>query len=147
VVVFGHHLISDAHAECVHPHQFLTHTLSALNSSLHIFSAFFEWTFSKFWTFSLMLNIHLRNWCVCSKYASVPDAYAQQTHQFLILMLRVHISSWCVFSAMFLWDCFYLFLHPAHWSHEFCSFQFFILNINKVNFFNSFDILRVIKIN
>ena len=55
----------------------------------------------KFEIFMLMLSIRVRNWCVCSGYASVPDSYAQQTHQFLTRMLRVRISSWCVCSAFF----------------------------------------------
>ncbi len=41
----------------------------------------------------------IRNWCVCSGHASVPEAYAQQTHQFLTLMIRVCINSWFVCSA------------------------------------------------
>ncbi len=53
----------------------------------------------KFGIFMLMLSIRVRNWCVCSGYASVPDSYAQRTHQFLTRMLRVRISSWCVCSA------------------------------------------------
>ncbi len=57
--------------------------------------------FLKFGIFTLLLSIRLRNWRVCSKYASIPDAYAQQTYQFLNHMLRVHISSWCIFSACF----------------------------------------------
>jgi hypothetical protein len=74
-----------------------------------------------------MLSIRVRNWCVCSVWASVPDAYAQHAHQFLMRMLsmvcrdlfqiwnfyvytehtlkklmrmlRVRVSSWLVCSA------------------------------------------------
>jgi hypothetical protein len=74
-----------------------------------------------------MLSIRVRNWCVCSAWASVPDTYAQHTRQFLMRMLsmvwrdlfqiwnvyayaeharkklmrmlRVRISSWLVCSA------------------------------------------------
>jgi hypothetical protein len=36
-----------------------------------------------------MLSIHVRNWCVCSACASVPDAYAQHALQFLTRMLSM----------------------------------------------------------
>jgi hypothetical protein len=36
-----------------------------------------------------MLSIRIRNWCVCSAYASGPDAYAQHAHQFLTHMLSM----------------------------------------------------------
>ncbi len=60
-----------------------------------------------------MLSMLISSWCVCSGYASdpdayaqhvlkglrsvhvlVPDAYAQCTHQFLTRMLSARISSW-----------------------------------------------------
>jgi hypothetical protein len=48
-----------------------------------------------------MLSIRVRNWCICSGYASVPDSYAQRMHQLLTRMLRVRIISWCICSAFF----------------------------------------------
>jgi hypothetical protein len=41
----------------------------------------------KFGISTLMLSIRIRNWCQCSGYATVPDAHAQCTHQFLTCML------------------------------------------------------------
>jgi hypothetical protein len=38
---------------------------------------------------------------ICSKYASVPDTYAQGMHQFVTSTLRVRFSSWRVCSACF----------------------------------------------
>ena len=55
----------------------------------------------KFGIFMLMLSIFVRNWRICSGYASVPGSLAQQKHQFLTRKLRVCISSWCVCSAFF----------------------------------------------
>ena len=48
-----------------------------------------------------MLSERISSWPICSGYASVPDSYAQRTHQFLTRMLRVHIGSWCLCSAFF----------------------------------------------
>jgi hypothetical protein len=45
-----------------------------------------------------MLSRPISSWCVCSGYASVPDAYAQGTHQFLMRMLSM-FCSWCVCSG------------------------------------------------
>ncbi len=53
----------------------------------------------KFGIFMLMLSICVRNWCVCSGYASVPDPYAQGAHQFLTRMFSERISSWMVCSG------------------------------------------------
>jgi hypothetical protein len=55
----------------------------------------------KFGIFTLILSIRTRIWCVCSGYASVHDAYAQRTQQFLTRMLRVRINSSGVYSACF----------------------------------------------
>ncbi len=55
----------------------------------------------KFGIFTLMLSIRVRNWCVCPGYASVPDAFAQGMHKFLMHMLSERIISWCVCSACF----------------------------------------------
>ncbi len=30
-----------------------------------------------------MLSLHVRNWCVRSRFASLPDMHAQRAHQFL----------------------------------------------------------------
>jgi hypothetical protein len=38
------------------------------------------------------LSIWVRNWCVCSACASVPDAYAQHAHKFLTRMLGISIK-------------------------------------------------------
>jgi hypothetical protein len=50
-----------------------------------------------------MLNIRVRNWCVCSGYAWVPDPYAQDTLKFLTRFegtaLCARISTWCVCSV------------------------------------------------
>ncbi len=56
-----------------------------------------------------MLSIGVRNWCVCSACASVPDTYAQGMHLFLMLVLSLFyskgialcacISTWCVCSV------------------------------------------------
>jgi hypothetical protein len=54
-----------------------------------------------------MMRIRVRNWCECWAYASVPDSYAQGTHQFLVRMLSIfnrnalcaRISTWCVCSV------------------------------------------------
>ncbi len=53
-------------------------------------------------------------------YASVPDSYAQQTHQFLSRMLSVRISSWCVCSAGFEGTA--LCAHISTWRE--CTHQF-----------------------
>ncbi len=82
-------------------HQFLMRMLSMCTSSLRVCSAWFVGTSFKFGIFILMLSIRIWNWCICSGYASVPDSYAQRTHQFLTRMLRVCFSSWCVCSAFF----------------------------------------------
>jgi hypothetical protein len=72
--------LTDAHAQCTH--QFLTRTLSAGISSLRACSACFEGTFSNLdclrWGWAL--SIHVRNWCVCSGYATDLDAFAQRMH-------------------------------------------------------------------
>jgi hypothetical protein len=75
--------------------------VSIRTSSLRVCSAWFGGISFRFGIFMLVLSIRVRNWCVCSGYASVPDSYAQRTHQFLTRMLRVRISSWCVCSAFF----------------------------------------------
>ncbi len=75
----------------------------------------------KFGIFMLMLSIRIRNWCVCSGYASVPDSHAQRTHQFLTRMLRVHISYWCLCSAFFEGNA--LCTHISTW-HAQCTHQF-----------------------
>ncbi len=90
---------TDAYVQ--HVHQFLTRKRSIRTSSLCVCSAWFGGTSFRFGIFMLMLSIRVRNWCVCSGYASVPDSYAQRTHQFLTRRLRVRISSWCVCSAFF----------------------------------------------
>jgi hypothetical protein len=41
----------------------------------------------------------ISSWSVCSVHASVPESYAQYTHQFVTRMLRVRISSWLVCSG------------------------------------------------
>ncbi len=48
-----------------------------------------------------MLSIRVKNWCICSGYASIPDAYAQQAHQFLTRTLSEHLCSTC-FEGTFL---------------------------------------------
>ncbi len=53
------------------------------------------------------LSIRISSLCVCSMHASVPNVYAQWTHQFLMPMLSMlkgpllsaRISSWCVCSV------------------------------------------------
>ncbi len=84
--------------------------LSAGISSSHARSACFKGTFSNF-EFMPMVSIRVRKWCLCSGYTSLPDAYAQWTHQFLARMLRVCISSWC--SACFEWTA--LCAHISTW--------------------------------
>ncbi len=88
------HLVSDAHAK---------HTKHAKRTRKELMR---------------MLSMHISSWCVCSGYASVPDAYAQHvlkglrsvhvlvpdvyaqcTHQFLTCMLSARISSWRARSA------------------------------------------------
>ncbi len=80
--------VPDANSQCTY--QFLTCMISMFLRNLF-----------KFGYFTLMLWKCVRNICVCSGYASVPDAYAQQMHQFLTRMLRVCISARCICSACF----------------------------------------------
>ncbi len=91
-----HHLICDA--------QFLTRTLIARGisswraRSVHASVSYAHVqhalkTLFKFGIFTLMLSIRIRNWWVCSGYASVPDPYAQG--------VRVRISHWCACSTFF----------------------------------------------
>ncbi len=103
------HLVFDAQAE--HMRKELRHTLSMRISSLRTSSvhesipdAYAQHGLKvlfKVGIFTLMLSIRVRNWCVCSACAPVPDAYAQQEHQFLTRMLCVRISHWCIWSACF----------------------------------------------
>jgi hypothetical protein len=44
------------------------------------------------------LSMRISSLCACSVHASVPDAYAQHAHQFLMRMLSRRISSWPVCS-------------------------------------------------
>jgi hypothetical protein len=55
----------------------------------------------KIWNFYAYAEDTGKKLMLCLGYASVPDSYAQQTHQFLTRMLRVRISSWCVCSSFF----------------------------------------------
>ncbi len=102
-----HTSVCDTYAQWMH--QFLMHMLSLFWRDLF-----------KFGIFMFMLSIRVRNWCLCSWYASVPEAYAQRmhhswnahsgyasvpdgysvTHQFLTLMIiSARVISWCVCSA------------------------------------------------
>ncbi len=48
-----------------------------------------------------MLGARTSSWLVCSAYASVPDAHAQCTHQFLMRMLRVYkMNIWKIWKLM-----------------------------------------------
>ncbi len=87
-LIFGgarHHLISDAHAEQYHAHQFLRiRSVHAPVSDLYAQG-----------TYHFLMRMHSRLWRrLCSVHALVPDAYAQCTHQFLTCMLSARISSW-----------------------------------------------------
>ncbi len=99
-----HYLFSDVHAECAH--QFLAHTLSAcisfcdahaqcthqfLTSMISMFQAFLNFEFLC-WALS---------WFVCSYYASVHDAYAQQKRRHVPDPYAQGSSSWCICSACF----------------------------------------------
>ncbi len=56
----------------------------------------------KYGIFTLMLSIHVRNWCICCAGThQFLMCMLRETQQFLTRMLRVHISSWCVCSACF----------------------------------------------
>ncbi len=78
-----HASVSDAHAQCTH--QFLPRMLSMCWRDLF-----------KFGIFTLMLSIRVRNWCICSGYASIPDPYAQHVLEGL---RSVHtLVPWCVCS-------------------------------------------------
>jgi hypothetical protein len=83
---------SVTYAYAQHAHQFLTRMLSMVWRDLFQICNFYwgykEWPFEKW-----------ENWCVCWAYASVPAAYAQHAHQFLVRMLSLRISSWRVCSA------------------------------------------------
>ncbi len=82
-------------------HQFQTRTLSACISSWRARSVhpFLTCMLSMLWRDLLKSGIFTLMLSVCSGYASIPDTYAQGTHQFLTRMLRVRISSWRVCSV------------------------------------------------
>ncbi len=117
-----HASVCDAYTQCTH--HFLMHILGVFWMDLFKILNFFPYAEHTPKKLMCMLKVCISSCRVCSANASVPDPNAQGTHQF-----------------QFLWDCVYLFLHPAHWSHEFCSFQFFILKTCFFIFFHLFIML------
>jgi hypothetical protein len=108
--------VPDAHPQCTH--QFLTHVLSVCTSSWRIRSGYtsvpdarmLSMLYRDLFNFRMcsqctnqfltrMLSVRtavpnpyakrkFSSWPICSKYASIPDPYAQWTHQFLTRMRK-----------------------------------------------------------
>ncbi len=83
---------SVTYAYAQHAHQFLTCVLSMVWRDLFQICNFY-------WGYKERPFEKWENWCVCWAFASVPAAYAQHAHQFLVRMLSLRISSWRVCSA------------------------------------------------
>ncbi len=126
--------VPDAYAE--HTHQFLKRMLSMVWRDLFQiwnFYAYAEHTRKKLMR---MLGVRISSWLVCSANASVPDPYAQGTHQFLMRMLRIEgsalcarIGTWCFSSVDEAFSCETL----SFSGHPICFFQLFFLPTQVIN--------------
>ncbi len=70
-------------------YQFLTHMLSMFSRDLFKFFNFYAYAEHTREKLMRMLMVSISSWCICSANASIPDPYAQGTHQFLMRMLSM----------------------------------------------------------